>query len=326
MLDRTCSVDSCPRAPKSRGWCHAHYERWRLTGDTCASKPIIKAKNAASLNCTVANCTKGAITGPYCIAHARRNSRYGDPLATGVPIRPTCKLDDCDELHFGLGYCRRHLGKLRRQGAVAFGGLPSKTCDEGGCKKPSFVRGLCNAHYQRHLAVGKLSWTRSGARVPCLARGCECIAVDADSCLCPRHMRNLRVRGRVPLVACIQCGMDLPQGVGPSRRYCEQCATTRYKAASRAYGHRRRAVVRGSSAERFPHVEIFERDGWRCQLCRCRVQRRLRHPHPMSASLDHRVPIAKGGPHTRANCQLAHLRCNLRKRANAGAVQLMLIG
>ena len=33
----------------------------------------------------------------------------------------------------------------------------------------------------------------------------------------------------------------------------------------------------------------------------------------MSATLDHVIPLAKGGAHARANVRCAHLICNLRK-------------
>ncbi|WP_158070491.1 HNH endonuclease [Streptomyces luteocolor] len=33
----------------------------------------------------------------------------------------------------------------------------------------------------------------------------------------------------------------------------------------------------------------------------------------MSPSLDHVIPLSRGGSHRRDNVQLAHLRCNLRK-------------
>lgn len=76
---------------------------------------------------------------------------------------------------------------------------------------------------------------------------------------------------------------------------------------------------------RFTHAEVFERDGWKCQLCRKQVSKVFQWPHPLSASLDHIVPIHAGGKHVLANVQLAHLRCNIAKGAR-GSDQLRLIG
>ena len=36
-----CSIDGCSRAVLSRGWCEAHYARWRATGDVRADTPIM---------------------------------------------------------------------------------------------------------------------------------------------------------------------------------------------------------------------------------------------------------------------------------------------
>lgn len=82
---------------------------------------------------------------------------------------------------------------------------------------------------------------------------------------------------------------------------------------SRAKARRRRAIKRGVDAEKFTAVEIYERDSWVCQLCSKAVDPILLHPDPLSASLDHRVPITVGGSHTRANVQFAHLVCNTKK-------------
>lgn len=83
--------------------------------------------------------------------------------------------------------------------------------------------------------------------------------------------------------------------------------------AARASYHRRRAIVRGAAAEKFKISEIYERDGWICQLCGEQVDPNLAYPDAMSASLDHVVPLSRGGAHVRTNVQLAHLICNIRK-------------
>ena len=48
-----------------------------------------------------------------------------------------------------------------------------------------------------------------------------------------------------------------------------------------------------------------------CAICGKPVDKTLRFPHPMSATADHIIPIAKGGhPSALDNLQLAHLICN----------------
>jgi 5-methylcytosine-specific restriction endonuclease McrA len=51
-----------------------------------------------------------------------------------------------------------------------------------------------------------------------------------------------------------------------------------------------------------------------CGICGLAIPKRLKHPHSFSASIDHTVPLARGGTHALSNLQLAHLGCNSRKR------------
>lgn len=93
------------------------------------------------------------------------------------------------------------------------------------------------------------------------------------------------------------------------------------RAYSNEHGRRRRArLALATHIEIFPDSEIFSRDKWICQICYKRVNKRYRFPHPMSASIDHVTPVTKGGPHTRQNVVLAHLRCNISK-GNRSVIQ-----
>lgn len=87
----------------------------------------------------------------------------------------------------------------------------------------------------------------------------------------------------------------------------------------RARKQRRKARERGATIELFGAHEVFERDGWVCGLCEEPVDRTLAHPHPMSASLDHIIPLSKGGKHSRDNTQCSHLTCNVVKGARLAA-------
>ena len=71
---------------------------------------------------------------------------------------------------------------------------------------------------------------------------------------------------------------------------------------------RRRAErLRAAPRERVDRQAIFERDGWICGICGEVVVR-------ADATLDHIVPVARGGPYTAANLRIAHAICNSRRR------------
>jgi len=79
--------------------------------------------------------------------------------------------------------------------------------------------------------------------------------------------------------------------------------------SQRDYKKRRKARIRGAArVERFKAEEIYERDHWMCGIC---------HKPILSGdeSLDHVVPVSKGGEHTRSNVRAAHFVCN-RNRGN----------
>ena len=51
-----------------------------------------------------------------------------------------------------------------------------------------------------------------------------------------------------------------------------------------------------------------------CGICGKPVDKTLRSPHPMSATVDHIIPVSKGGhPSDLSNLQLAHRSCNREK-------------
>ena len=79
------------------------------------------------------------------------------------------------------------------------------------------------------------------------------------------------------------------------------------------YELRRARKKTNGPVEKFLNVEVFERDDWLCGLCGEQVDKDLMWPDPMSASLDHIIPLSRGGEHTLDNVQLAHLVCNIRK-------------
>jgi len=86
-----------------------------------------------------------------------------------------------------------------------------------------------------------------------------------------------------------------------------------------------RALKRGNAHNPYKDIDIFERDNWICGICGQKINKRLKHPNPRSKSIDHIMPLSRGGNDTPINVQAAHLRCNLSKYAGGGG-QLRLIG
>ncbi len=93
----------------------------------------------------------------------------------------------------------------------------------------------------------------------------------------------------------------------------------------KAKNRKRRALKYGIGHKPYTDTYIFERDNWTCGICGERINRRLKYPNPKSKSIDHIIPLVKGGADAPVNLQATHLRCNMKKNTNSGG-QLRLIG
>ena len=97
--------------------------------------------------------------------------------------------------------------------------------------------------------------------------------------------------------------------LNPEKRKVKQ---RRYKASKRENNH-----------EPYQNNYIFERDNWICGICGRKINKRLKYPNPLCASIDHIVPLSKGGDDRPVNVQASHLRCNLGKNAiNIGQLRM----
>lgn len=127
---------------------------------------------------------------------------------------------------------------------------------------------------------------------------------------------------------CAHCEQPF-QARDRTQRYCShRCgclARTARKIDKAVHWQRRRAWLKGAECERVVRRVVFDRDKWRCGLCGRKVKKHLKHPNPWSVSLDHLLPLSKGGAHSYANVQCAHLQCNIDKKNGGGGEQLALL-
>jgi hypothetical protein len=93
--------------------------------------------------------------------------------------------------------------------------------------------------------------------------------------------------------------------------------------ATKCGNYRSRARKYGCDYEPINRAAVFARDGFMCGLCGKKTLRRAKHPHPRSPTLDHIVPLSKGGSHSYGNVQCACFDCNSRKCAGAGGQTIL---
>jgi 5-methylcytosine-specific restriction endonuclease McrA len=87
-------------------------------------------------------------------------------------------------------------------------------------------------------------------------------------------------------------------------------APTRAQRKEQLRGYRKRARRLGVAYDPIAPHDVFVRDGWVCGVCSEAIDPDLRYPHLMSASVDHVVPMSRGGGHVWDNVQAAHFMCN----------------
>ena len=130
-------------------------------------------------------------------------------------------------------------------------------------------------------------WARTVGSKPCSVEGCVLPLVASG--LCHTHYKRVaRAEGR-----------EVQQPWNDRRR---------------ANWQERYALKRGAvGSETLVAADVFERDRWVCGICDERIDSAVSYPDPLSVSLDHIIPLSKGGGHVLANVQASHLVCNVRK-------------
>ena len=77
---------------------------------------------------------------------------------------------------------------------------------------------------------------------------------------------------------------------------------------------KRRAVEAAAFVEHVELPVLLERAGWVCGICGEDIPKSATFPDVLSPSLDHVIPLSRGGKHEYANAQAAHYGCNSAKQ------------
>lgn len=199
-------------------------------------------------------------------------------------------------------------------------------CDVAGCERVHYGRGLCRLHYRRAWEVwpgrkvplgdaglaGK-AWDRQAAPPTCTVDGCDKRPVGKG--ICAMHRRRWRLYGTYDLVEvgtiCLTCGKLFTYQRDIATAGTQHCSDRCRREARAQRSRLRQAKIR--NAPLIDPLAVAERDGWLCQLCGEPVDPAAPKRSRLGASIDHIVPLSRGGEHTWTNVQLAHLGCNCRK-------------
>jgi hypothetical protein len=127
--------------------------------------------------------------------------------------------------------------------------------------------------------------TKSASEVPCFKCGSPCVA-----------------RGVSRRKMCDKC---LVEAKREERKTVKQEIGT-YRKKCRKYG--------GNYVAGVTRRKVFERDGWRCHVCKKKCLKHWANNHPLEATVDHHpIPLSKGGDHDWHNVRCAHRKCNEEK-------------
>lgn len=250
----------------------------------------------------------------------------------------TCTVQECAVPSIAKGLCRSHYNRQYYAGTTALAPVitaclhcsgpidrksapgPAPSYCSLQCRRakgytaaknsPAYLerRAKMKAAAVAHREVGTCKqcgneWTKSRRDSSFCSQRCNTLWQDANGATCsePDCDRGIRAQG--------VCSKHYKVQSRASGRMKPDVWDERRKANYQ----RRRALKITTAVEVIRPAEVYERDGWICQLCEQPVDQATAWPHPLSPSLDHDRPLSKGGTHTWDNVQLSHLRCNVSK-------------
>jgi len=130
---------------------------------------------------------------------------------------------------------------------------------------------------------------------------------------------------RMTLCGSEACSVEASRRKARERRMLKPAS---HIAAKRQSDRTRRMRKRNNLVVKYNHLDIAERDRWRCSLCGKRIDAKARHPEPLALTMDHIIPVSQGGDDAPYNVRACHSVCNSRKgnRVHGDGEQLMLVG
>lgn len=319
-----CSADECEQPARGRGLCYSHYHQAARRGTL---PPLIPLPSLIGI--TEKACTRCGVLQPASGFSA--DKRHRDGLQSQCNA---CARERVTQYYAQFGQTeeyrakgkdwrtRNHEELLKRKRAYRNANLDvvrerdRQWLERNRAEVNARVRARYWANRESKLQALRHYYHAHGDRFRELGRARYAQNI-ADFRRRSEEYRQRR-RERMPAIivaTCRVCGAEVPRAKNESfTRRCPNCLA----AAHREQTHLRRARLRGRTRERVTEQALLRRDGAQCGICGKPMQ-------PRERSIDHLLPVARGGAHTFANTRLVHLSCNVRRGA-FGVAQLRMFG
>lgn len=210
--------------------------------------------------------------------------------------KPTCTIDGCAKnADAPRGWCWRHYNLWRRHGDPEWS-FVRMSCSIDGCPHDSRVRGMCDMHYRRVKKHGDPEKGRYVRGNQCSDSRCSAPANNAGMC---NHHYYIKwtTEGR---------GRELQAAASALRRARQASAVVTERVSWRTLW---------AAGERSCYLCGRECDPDDFRTLTNRTGRAQKIPGASHPSLDHVIPLSKGGDHSMDNSKLACMRCNREKHA-----------
>lgn len=223
-------------------------------------------------------------------------------------------------------FCNAECGRLFRQEIVFI----EKPANCAFCSAPLVHIGPGNPKRycsRKHAALFRQA---NKPKVPKVEKVCACCAkvyltnIKASRFCCvncrtqqtalENRLKRAAAGARVYSPKCDRCdqliNQDSVSGKNKYGRWCRPCALVKQRERYRIKTAKRQGVL---NPIRISADVLIQRDGNICHLCNTEIDLSLARNSRFGATIDHIIPLSKGGLDVLDNLKLAHWICNIRK-------------
>lgn len=314
LINGLCTAPACLNKALSKSLCRLHYRRMRDWG-VLDSSPERNAPNGTrKLPCSIDGCVDKVVSKRLCQKHLYAMRFHGDPHYKRI-VKPKALLLVKLRLMIERRACKHchSLFEIVRNKTVYCSQSCQRTGKAGWRKNPE-ADGKHSKVFFNTCQVCKKHWTGRKDKPVCEGPCKDLYAkVQYKASFLSEAVREER-------------SCDVCSGLFISRTAAQiTCSKRCAKNKNGSKTHRKRARRHGVEYEPVNVTKVFDRDGWKCQICGTRTPKARRGSINGNApELDHRIPLSKGGGHVYSNVQCACRRCNCAKGNSNSSGQVPL--